>query len=330
MSRTKPRAAALIISGALLLTACAPDLPTVTTDASSAEVPVLTPERLADVYTSVGQALAAGTETLDPAVLVPRVTGPALALRTAELTVASATGVKDAITEVPTTLQSEVIPATEGWPRWTFAVSERPQNLQTERLLISEQAAPREQYKLWGWLRLFPGVTLPAFPAATVGTAEVAADDASLVLTPVDAVAHYADVLNSGDASAYAAEFPADPLRDQMTARRADRTALATAGAGSYTLVFTPTEGVLRSLRTADGGALVVAQMTSAETLAGEPGAVINPPPTESAFTGGAAPSNSLTVGRTALVGIYVPPAGSTDPMSVVGSELLTTFASVP
>lgn len=329
MRRTMPRAAALVLSGALLLSACAPELPTVTTD-PSATVPVLTPAQLTDVYASVGEALAAGTETLDPAVLVPRVTGPALALRTAELTVAAATGSKDAITEVPTTLQSEVIPTTETWPRWTFAVSERPQNLQTERLLVTEQSAPREQYKLWGWLRLFPGVTLPAFPAAAVGTTEVPPDDTSLVMTPADAVAHYADVLNAGDASAYAAEFPADPLRDQMTARRADRTALAAAGAGSYTLAFTATEGELRSLRTADGGALVVAQLTSSETLAGEPGAVINPPPTESAFTGGAAASNSLTVGRTALVGIYVPPAGSATPLSVVGSELLTTFASVP
>ena len=237
--------------------------------------------------------------------LAARLTGPALTLRSAELTVAAATGVKDAITEIPTTLQSALIPATDVWPRWSFAVSERPQNLQTERLLVTEQAGPREQYKLWGWIRLFPGVTLPAFPLEN-GTEQLAPDDASLVLSPTDAIAHYADVLSSGDASAFAAEFPADPLRDQMAARRADRTALATTGNGTYTLTFTPTEGAVRALRTDGGGALVIGQITSSETLAGEPGALINPTATESAFTAGAAPSNSLTVGRTALVGIHV------------------------
>lgn len=330
MRRPLRRTAVLACTGALLLAACAPELPTVAVDDETVIAPVVSTVQDEAIHASIAEVLAAGTETLDPAALAARVAGPALALRTAELTVAAATGVKDAITEVPMAIQSEVIPATDTWPRWTFAVSERPQNLQTERLLVTEQASPREQYKLWGWIRLFPGVTLPAFPSATVGTELVAPDDASLLLSPTDAVAHYADVLNSGDASAFAAEFPADPLRDQMNARRADRTALAATGAGTYTLVFTPTEGAVRSLRTAEGGALVIAQLTSSETLAGEPGAVINPTATESAFTAGAAASNSLTVGRTALVGIYVPAAGSTEPISVVGSELLTTSASVP
>ncbi|PFG32646.1 hypothetical protein [Sanguibacter antarcticus] len=330
MRRHLRRSAVLVCTGALFLAACAPDLPTVDVTSAESEAPVVSADQEAAIHTSIGEALTAGTETLDAAVLAPRLTGPALALRTAELTVAAATDVKDAITEVPTVTQSEVVQATDGWPRWTFAVSERPLNLQTERLLVTEQESPREQYKLWGWIRLFPGVTLPTFPAATTGTEAVAADDASLLLSPVDAVAHYADVLNSGDESAFAAEFPSDPLRDQMTARRADRTALAETGAGTYTLVFTPTEGALRALRTTEGGALVIAEVTSSETLAGEDGAVINPTATESAFTGGAAPSNSLTVGRTALVGIYVPAAGSTEPITVVGSELLTTSASVP
>ena len=330
MSRTMRRATTLACAGALVLAACAPDLPTVEVDSEETVASVVSREQDVAIHASIAEVLAAGTETLDPAPLAARVTGPALTLRTAELTVASATGVKDAITEVPLTLQSELIPATDVWPRWSFAVSERPQNLQTERLLVTEQAGPREQYKLWGWLRLFPGVTLPAFPLAPNGTEQLASDDASLMLSPADAIAHYADVLSAGDASAYAAEFPADPLRDQMAARRADRTVLATTGKGTYTLTFTPTEGAVRALRTDGGGALVIGQITSSETLAGEPGALINPTATESAFTAGAAPSNSLTVGRTALVGIYVPAAGSTETISVVGSELLTTSASVP
>ncbi|SDD52558.1 hypothetical protein SAMN05216410_3429 [Sanguibacter gelidistatuariae] len=330
MRRTTP-ALVLTTAGFLLLTACSPALPEAHVDpAPSTPSVVLTTEQDESINTAIGETLAAAAATLDPAALDARLTGPALAFRTAEFTVATATGSADAISEIPTAVQSEVLPTTQTWPRTTFAVSERPQNLQTERLLVTEQASPREQYKLWGWIRLFPGVTLPAFPSAEIGTEAVAPDDSSLVLTPVDAVAHYADVLTNGDASPYAAEFATDPLREQMTALREKRTASAAEIKGTYTLQFTPTDGALRMLRTADGGALVVGEITSTETLKGEESAVISPSATEKAFIGDAAASNSLTVGRTSLVGIYIPPATAGTGASVIGSELLTTSASIP
>lgn len=330
MRRVTP-AAVLATAGFLVLSACSQAVPEVQVDPPPATPPVmLTVDQDKSILTAIGETLTAASETLDPAALDVRLSGPALTLRTAEFTVASATGNADAITEIPTEVQSEVLPTTQTWPRTTFAASVRPQNLQTDRLLVTEQAAPRDQYKLWGWIRLFPGVTLPAFPAATIGTEAVAPDDTSLLLSPAEAIAHYADVLTNGDASAYAAEFPTDPLREQMAAQREKRTASATEIEGTYSLQFTPTDGVLQTLRTSDGGALVVGQITSTETLQGEESAKISPSPTEQAFIGDAAASNSLTVGRTGLVGIYIPPAGAEGTMSVLGSEILTTSASIP
>ena len=330
MRRTTP-ALVLTTAGFLLLTACTPDLPEVQVDpAPSAPPVVLTVDQDEVILTAIGETLTAASASLDPAALDSRVTGPALTFRTAEFTVATATGSPDAISEIPTTVQSEVLPTTQTWPRTTFAVSERPQNLQTERLLVTEQATARDPYKLWGWIRLFPGVTLPAFPAAAIGTEAVAPDDPTLLLTPADAVAHYADLLTNGDASPYLAEFPTDPLREQMSALREKRAASAAEITGTYTLQFTPTAGALRTLRTADGGALVVGEITSLETLKGEESAKISPSPTEQAFIGATEPSNSLTVGRTSLVGIYIPPASAGTPVSVIGSELITTSASIP
>lgn len=330
MRRLTP-ALVLGTAGFLVLSACSPALPEVHVDPPPAEPPVmLTVEQDTSILTAIGETLTAASQTLDPAALQVRLSGPALALRTAEFTVASATGNPDAITEIPTEVQSEVLPTTQTWPRTTFAASVRPQNLQTDRLLVTEQAAPRDQYKLWGWIRLFPGVTLPAFPATDIGTEAVPPDDASLALTPADAIAHYADVLTNGDASPYAGEFASDPLREQMAAQREKRTASATEIEGTYSLQFSPVDGALQTLRTSDGGALVVGELSSTETLQGEESAKISPSPTEQAFLGGAAASNSLTVGRTGLVGIYIPPAGGETGLSVLGSEILITSASIP
>ncbi|MBI9116079.1 hypothetical protein [Sanguibacter suaedae] len=324
------RALVPLAAAALLLAACTPDLPTVEVDPDTTVGPVLSVSQDAEIHAAIGSALEEATAAVDPGTLEARVTGPALALRKAELTVASAAGNTDNVTEIPTVVQSRVIPATDDWPRTAFSVTERPQNLQTERLLVTEQLSPREPYKLWAWVRLFPGVTLPTFPTPEAGTEPVQIDDASLSISPGEALTHYVDVLNNGDASQYVGEFAADPFRDQINARRELRTADAATISGTYTLAFQASEGEVRALRTADGGALVVGQITSTETLAGEEGAVINPSATDAAFTGGAAPSNSLTTGRTAVVAVHVPPAGSADQLTLVGSEILTTSASVP
>ena len=331
MRRVTP-ALVLATAGFLVLSACSPALPEVKVDPPPETPPVmLTVDQDAAILTAIGETLNAASQTLDPAALDARLSGPALALRTAEFTVATATGNAAAITEIPTEVQSEVLPTTQTWPRTTFAASVRPQNLQTDRLLVTQQAAPRDQYKLWGWIRLFPGVTLPAFPATDLGTEAVAPDDTSLLLTPAEAVAHYADVLTNGDASPYAAEFGADPLRDQMATQREKRTASATEIEGTYTLQFAPVDGALQTLRTSDGGAFVVGEVTASETLQGEESAKISPSPTEQAFLGGATASNALTVGRTGLVGIYIPPAGTEGtPLSVMGTEILITSASIP
>ena len=330
MRRVTP-ALVLATAGFLVLSACSQAVPEVHVDPAPSTPPVmLTVEQDTSILTAIGETLTAASQTLDPAALDARLSGPALTLRTAELTVASATGSTDAITEIPTEVQSEVLPTTQTWPRTTFAASVRPQNLQTDRLLVTEQAAPRDQYKLWGWIRLFPAVTLPAFPATDIGTEAVAPDDASLLVTPADAVARYMDVLTNGDASAFAAEFASDPLREQMAAQREKRSASATEIKGSYTLQFAPMDGALQTLRTSNGGALVVGAFTASETLQGEQSAKISPSPTEQAFIGDVSPSNSLTVGRTGLVGIYIPPAGAEGTLSVLGSELLTTSASIP
>lgn len=332
MMRRAPRALVLVAAGMVALTACTPELPTVQTDpAPSVAPPVLSSVQDAAVYEAVGVALGDASTTLDPAELEPRLTGPALALRTVELQVAAAVGNPDGLTELPTTVQSEILPTTQTWPRTALSVSVRPDDLGTERMYVLDQASAREQYKLWAWIRLFPSITLPTFAAPNVGTESVAPDDASLLMTPADAVARYADVLTSREESAFAADFPDDPLRAAMADAFTKQSTIATDLGGTFTETYAAPEGALRSVRTADGGALVIAQIDSASTLTGEEGAVVSPTAAQRALIGDVPDSNSVSWGRTILVGIYVPPAeGGDTGTTVVGSEFLTTSASIP
>ncbi|MCM3534196.1 hypothetical protein SAMN05518682_3286 [Cellulosimicrobium aquatile] len=314
--------------GALLLAACSAPLPTPEPDPTQdPPAPVLTEAQETAVLDAVAAALAAASETNDAAQLEGRVTGPALAIRTSQLAVAAARGNADLVTELPTEAQQVVIPTTQTWPRTSFAVSVQPENLQTPRLSVLEQDTARGDYQLWAWVRLLPGVTMPSFADPSIGSEDVAPDDSSLLVTPTDAVAQYADVLNLGTGSGFAGSFEEDSFRTLLAKRAQDWTTALQPAAGAYSLTFTPNpDEPVRAVRTADGGALVVGAMTSQESMTAEEGAQV-PPDTESikALYGGAAPTNVLKVGYVDVVALYVPPAGSEEKIRVVGNEHVAT-----
>jgi hypothetical protein len=324
-------AAVAAAAGMVLLAGCAAPVPTPQPEETPATPPpVLDETQQDDVLAAVGTTLEEAGAATDPELLEGRVTGPALAIRTSQLDVAKARGNADLVTELPTDVQQVVIPTTQTWPRTSYGVSVQPESLQPPRLSVYEQDGARDQYELWGWVRLFPSTTLPSFAAPTIGSEAVAPDDDSLLVTPTDAVAQYADVLNVGSSSSFAASFPDDSFRAQLAERaKVWNDALAPA-AGKYTLTFTPDpDQPVRSVRTADGGALVVGTMTSAESMTAEDGAQV-PPDTESvkALFGSAGTTNVLKVGYRDVVAIYVPPADSEEQMQVLGTEHVATSAA--
>jgi hypothetical protein len=315
-------------AGVVLLAGCAAPLPTPEPDETPATPPpVLDEGQEAEVLAAVGAALEEAGAANDPALLEDRLTGPALAIRTSQLAVAKSRGNADLVTELPTDVQQVVVPTTQTWPRTSYAVSVQPESLQSPRLTVYEQAGPRDQYELWGWVRLFPSTTLPSFAAPTLGSEAVAPDDDSLLVSPADAVAQYADVLNVGSSSSFAGTFPDDPFRSLLAERaKLWNDALAPA-AGSYSLTFTPNpDEQPRAVRTADGGALVVGAMTSAESMSAEEGAVVPPSTeTEKALFGDTQASNVLKVGYVDVVAMYVPPADSDEQVRVLGTEHVAT-----
>ncbi len=335
MTRLRPgrlRAAAIGIAGALLFGACAPPLPQAEPDPTPSELPpVLSESQESAVLTAVGEAISAADKARDPKLLRGRVMGPALAMRTSQLNAAARLKNDKLIAQLPVDVDQQVVPTTQAWPRTSYAVSVRPDDVGLPRLMALEQAGARDEYKLWAWARLFPGITMPNFADSTIGSPAVAGDDDSLLVTPVDAVAQYADVLNVGKSSAFVATFPGtDPYRDLLASLNAAQNSRLATAAGKQTMTFTSSPEQVRAVRTSDGGALVMGALTAIRTQTAEAGAKIMPEaPTEVALFGATTPANSLKTTFQVVVALYIPPADAKGPVQVLGNEQVATAVAV-
>ncbi len=324
-----------LLAASLLVTGCASAPPAPTPDAASPG-PVLSLEQNSRMLESMNAALAAGTESLDPEQLKARVTGPALTVRTSQLQVAQIRGEKDLITEIPATYQQIILPTTETWPRTTFAITEPTDKLQPQRLIALVQDSPRAQFKLWGWVQLRPGLRMPSFADPKLGSEVLAPDDASLLVSPQDVVAQYADLITTGDGSAFAATFePADqdPFRALLTSVRETQSALLAGDRvnGTYTFTAKPKPDTpVKAVRTADGGAVVMAALDGTEVMEAIAGAKIAPGTrTAQALLKDKGESNKVTGGFSDMIALYVPPAGSEDKVKLVGYSHVQTSAAL-
>lgn len=302
-----------------LLGACAAPLPTAQPDAVPAALPpAVSADQVQAVLADLAATLEAGDAAVSAEALAPRVTGPALATRTAEYALAAA-GAPDAITPIPPAAQTLVVPTTDTWPRTAMVITEAPADLQAPLLLTLVQASPREQYQLWGWARLFPGVAMPATAQPAVGSAPVPADADALAVPPADVLARYVDVLTNRDASAYTTTFAADPLRQGIAATRDAFTGLV-ADNGTLAETYAPVEGGPFAIATAKGGAIVMGAVRTVTTITLSD-STLNIQDQTAALLGKQTVASNLTITWVSMVAFAVPPAGSTDPIQVLGAE---------
>lgn len=328
------RRAALLVT-ALVLAGCAQPLPEPDPDAVPAQVgPALAESQVERVLADLAgvleeaDATALATEGLDAAgvtaqldeavaLLSARATDPAVQVRAAQYRMATVAS-ETAITAIPAGAQTVVAPATDAWPRTVMVITEPPEDLRAPLLLTVVQAEPRAPYRLVSWSRLFGGVQAPATVQPSVGSAPVPADGGEAALTPNDVLAHYVDLLTAGTESAYAAEFAASPFADRIAQQRA---AWVTAvGEGSVTETYAVAAGEPYALATADGGAIVVGALQTVTTLTLVDSTLTIGDET-AALLGATTVSSSLEITWTSMLAFAVPPAGSTDPITLLGAE---------
>jgi hypothetical protein len=326
----------LALATAGLLAGCASPLPVAQPEAVPAQaLPALDTGQVARVLAGVSSSLAgadaealsavalgdkkAVTQALDKvdAELAVRLGGPAAEMRRAEYVLATKGGA-DAITEVPTGAQTVIDPATDTWPRVLMVVTPAPEDLRAPLLLTLEQTSPRAPYRLMAWARLFGGVTMPATMQASVGSDPVPADGGSALLPPKQVVSRYVDLLTSGADSAFADEFTQDTLRvriaEQLKAWK------AAVGKGSVTETYAPVAEGPWALGTADGGAIVVGTIRTVTTLTLVDSTLTIGDET-AALLGASTVKKSLAITWLSTVAFSVPPAGSSDPIAVLGAE---------
>lgn len=304
-----------------LLAGCTTEPPVPEADAPVVAAVVSETQEL-KILDRVSTVVAQADQADESSSLAARLSGPALAMREAELKVAAARGDGEALTDLTPQMQQLVLPLDQGWPRSSYGMGVQPQGRGTPVLVAFEQASAREQYKLWGYVQLLPSVTLPRFAEAALGSPAVAADDTSLKVAPATVIEQYASVLSVDQRSQYADGFADDDLRRFL--REYGKLQVDAIeekdGRGSFTIAYEPTEDPVKAVRTVDGGALVLGALASQETIRAEENWQLGPPtPSARALWGDAEQTNVVRIVYRDMVALYVPPAGTSAPITLVG-----------
>ncbi|MBO3724910.1 hypothetical protein J5X07_07695 [Actinomyces bowdenii] len=247
----------------LTLAACSQDKPTATTPTatgSAAAESVLSPEKLTAVLERIKSGMDAADAEKKPELLAGYAEGPAVRVRTAEYALASATKDDAHIQVLPaTTSQTSSAGVTLDFPRVAINVTDAPAEKIAPFLMALRQNSARDNFQLWAWVQLFPGVKVPAIDSPLSGTEQVMADSEGLAVTPQAALDAYVDALNNPDGDNGKA-FADDPLRQQVAAQRG----IDFGELGQVTVTAAAGSDGFLGLRTDDGGAIVVTTLTYA------------------------------------------------------------------
>ncbi|MBW3083235.1 hypothetical protein [Bifidobacterium phasiani] len=320
---TRIAAAALAVALACGLGACEGQVPEPQAAASNVDVlPDLTEDQEQRMRSAILDAYNQSIADLSADGLSSVLTGPMLDVHTSRITVARSTGAMDPLATIPGEIEQTVIPTDSGWPRVVYSITTTTEDQQSMRLLVFTQDSPRQNYKLWGVVRLFPGTELPSFTIPSIGSSMGTAGDEGLVATPQEAVERYADVLQNGANSEYAGQFADDSLRQYLTTLSQTVQEGMERNNGTQQQTFTPVTDTIKVMRSSDGGDLVVAQINSDWTRAAGDGRQSLPASdAEQALFGDGTATSTMHVTYVNVVALYIPPADSGEQIVAVGAE---------
>ncbi|WP_395640704.1 hypothetical protein [Pseudolysinimonas sp.] len=316
-------AAGLLTAGVLALAGCTTEAqpqPIVSETPPGGPQPVaVTAGQFSGILTDVVDTVADADEAKDAALAGQRLTGPALALRTANYAIRTADAAVAPLAPLPSEIVPVMLPeSTDTWPRRVFAIT-RAEGVQAVGLTLIQES-PRENYKVAYAVTLI--ATVPDVAPAELGSSALAPGNNLGLLAPEELADAYGDVLINGDESEFADLFQAedDSLReaigiDYKTTRRAE---LPT----SATVEFTngPGEEAPVAFLTNDSGQIVSVILEDVETVKPvEAGAAVNPSGQVKALSG----KTQSTRGIVATYGVqllfYVPPVASDQEIVLLG-----------
>lgn len=241
-----------------------------------------------------------------------RLVGPYRELAVADAAVAAERKRKPT---APATVERQqlIVPSSTGWPRFFVTVG-TSSVASTPVLRVLTSSSARDPYGLWAEPVLIPGVTLPQVDAATTGSPAVSADASGLVLTPKEVLSRFAGYLNGGARTSASAPFRRSVYSDQLLQRLAGDKRVAKKVGGTVTSKHSVVEDTPPlAVRTADGGALVIGELSQKYVLTVKKGkGTIRIDDKDLQALAGGKKSFSSSITRTALevVVFSVPPRG--------------------
>ena len=287
---------------------------------AEAGTPVLLDAQFRRILEQVSSAADAGDAAKDAAKLGERVAGTELEVRTQNYKIRSQVGSYEPRMPVRSTkLLTTVVTTDRNWPRSVLAVTQGDGNV-VPQLLTMVQQSPRENYKLMKTTPLQPGTTFPNIERD--GTETLAASDKTgLLYSGEEAMSGLADRLTSTE-SAFKdklVEGESSPYIADTLAYQAEVAKAGENGTFSFTHKVVPESTVV--FRTADGGALVLGRINFGfEGTPKAEGDKLTIGDDAAALAGGSETTTGMILDFAESVAVYVPPAGSTDPMKLVAA----------
>ncbi|MGX1160513.1 hypothetical protein RKD54_001422 [Pseudarthrobacter sp. SLBN-100] len=288
--------------------------------AGQAGSPVLLDAQFRRILEQVSSVADAGDAAKDAAKLAERVGGTELEVRTQNYKIRSQVGSYEARMPVRSTkLLTTVVTKDREWPRSVLAVTQGDGNV-VPQLLTLVQASPRENYKLVETNPLQPGTTFPTINRD--GTETMAAGDKTgLLYSGEEAMSGLADRLTSADSAfkdklveGESSPYIADTLSYQSEVVKAGEN-----GNFAFTHKVVPESTVV--FRTADGGALVLGRINFGfEGTPKAAGDKLTIGDDAAALAGGKETTTGMVLSFAESMAVYIPPAGSTDPMKLVAA----------
>jgi hypothetical protein len=326
--RRRPWSVVLLVSGSLLLAACSPTETLLgvrsNTSVISAE-PVLTTAQAAEIAVrALGQAQRADARrTEDSAAaaytgLALRVAVPSYVVQKVIDRDGNPSG--QALGRVPTPTRI-IVTAGRGFPRSLVAVW-TPVGGVTPQLAVLTSDRVSAPYRVSARTTLVPGATLPATPSNARGASVLSPTVPGLVATPKNAVKDLAALMQTGRSgkTRFARSQVVSDVRTNAAGQAKDVAKVATFRQRHVVDPEAP-----RTIRTADGGALVVAAIVRTDTFSVRDGAgSITPPPAYRALAKGVKKiTESATVTTVQVVAVVLPVAGQ-------GKARLVGFTETP
>ena len=326
-------AAVVAVSGAPANAATTPAPAPSTESAADAPAqpssPVLLDAQFRRILEQVSSATDAGDAARDAAKLAGRVGGTELEVRTKNYKIRSEVSTYEARMPVRSTkLLTTVVTSDRSWPRSVLAVTQGDGNV-VPQLLTLVQPSARENYKLTQTTPLQPGTTFPAI--GRDGTDTLAAKDKEgLLYSGEEALAGLADRLTNPKSSFKdkVVEGASSPYIADTLSYQAEVVKSGANGKFSFTHNVVPESTVV--FRTADGGALVMGRINFG--FDGTPkasGDKLTIGDDAAALAGGKETTTGMVLNFAESMAVYVPPAGSTDPMKLVAATRGLVGASI-